>query len=316
VLIAAILGFVLLWTAAVLLVPRFIGPEGAVRAYFDALAHRDASKARELLADAAAIRQPGPIAGVDHRADLSLLTNDTLRSNGYTPPRNVSTEITSLTGASATVRVSYDFGGARTNISLPLINERGMRGLPSWRLTDGLLELWLQSTVAGRLVVAGTTLPMTTARSLVAFPGAYRLALPDHPLYQAKPVIAFAGGGGSPEPSPVEVRAKVRQDIEQQAWAYVDECARRNEVAPSGCPFVANSGVPVKVVGWTIMRYPELTLAVTAGGTVTVTSHGGLAAATVVESSGAGTSWEESDIFDINGTVEVVDGKAVLSITR
>lgn len=38
------------------------------------------------------------------------------------------------------------------------------------------------------------TLPMAGTRSLVDFPGAHRVALPEHPLYRAEPVIAFAGG--------------------------------------------------------------------------------------------------------------------------
>ncbi|MER6591781.1 hypothetical protein ABT214_08015 [Micromonospora purpureochromogenes] len=315
-LITTIVGLALLCTAAVLLVPRFIGPEAAVRTYFDALADRDATKARELLADGSAIGQPGPVAGVDERADLSLLTNGTLRSPGYTPPRNLSIERANWTGASATVHASYDFGGPRITVTLPLMNERGMRGLPSWRITDGLLELRLDSAATGQLIVAGSSLPMATARSLVAFPGAYRVTLPEHPLYRAEPVIAFAGGAIA-SPSPVQVRESVRQDVEQQARAHVDGCARRNQLAPSGCPFVASSSVPVKIVAWSIVRYPELSFTLGTGGEVSVTSPAqGVAAATVVRSSGAGTSWQETVTFDIRGTVDVVDGKAVLSIAR
>ncbi|GAA4580481.1 hypothetical protein GCM10023176_60110 [Micromonospora coerulea] len=316
VLITAIVGLVLLCTATVRLVPRFIGPEAAVRAYFDALADRDATRARGLLAEGSAIGQRGPIAGVDERADLSLLTDATLHHAGYTPPRNLTVGRTIWTGTSATVEASYDFGGPPITITLPLVNERGLRGLPSWRITDGLLELRLESVVTGRLVVAGATLPMTTTRSMVAFPGAYRVALPEHPLYRAEPAIAFANGA-SASLSPVEVRENVRRDVEQQVRAHVDGCARRIELAPSGCPFVASSSVPVKILSWTIVRYPELSFTVVADGGVSVTSPGqGVAAATVIRTSGAGASWQETVSFDISGTVRVVDGKAVLSNGR
>lgn len=69
-LITAVVGVVLLCTAVVRLVPRFIGPEAKVRAYFDALADRDATRARRLLADGSVIGQRVPIAGVDERGDL------------------------------------------------------------------------------------------------------------------------------------------------------------------------------------------------------------------------------------------------------
>ncbi|MET7808539.1 hypothetical protein [Micromonospora chersina] len=315
-LIAVAVGLALLCTTAVRLVPRFIGPEAAVRAYFGALADRDATRARGLLADGPATGQRGPITGVDERADLSLLTNPTLRDTGYTPPRNVTVVRTHWTGTSATVQATYDFGGPPTTVILPLVNVRGLRGLPSWRITDGLLELLLASPVTGRLVVAGRTLPISGTRGFVAFPGAYRVALPEHPLYEAEPVIAFAGGALA-SPAPVEVPEDVRQDVQQQARALVDGCARRPEVAPSGCPFVASSSVPVKVVSWTIVRYPELGFAVAAGDAVSVTSpEPGVATATVVRASGAGASWQETVTVDINGTVRAVDGKPILSIAR
>lgn len=322
--ITAIVGVVLLCllcAAGVRLVQRYIGPEVAVRAYFDALADRDANKARELLASGSAIGQPGPIAGVDKRADLSLLTNEILRSRGYTPPRNVSIERTNWTGVSATVEASYDLGGERIYITLPLLDERGRRELPAWRITDGLLELWLPPAATGRVVVvAGTSLRMTSARgSLVAFPGAYRVTLPEHPLYQTPPVIAFAGAT-SPSPSSIEVRESVRQDIEQQVRAHVDGCARRNELAPPGCPFYAsnNSMAPATAVDWTITQYPQLIIEVVEGGTVTVRSAAdgtATATATIAPALGGG-HWQQNFPFAIRGTVHVVDGKAVLSITR
>ena len=93
--------------------------------------------------------------------------------------------------------------------------------------------------------------------------------------------------------------------------------ARRIELAPSGCPFVASSSVPVKLVSWTIVRYPELTFTVGADGAVSVTSPvQGVAAATVIRASGAGASWQETVGFDISGTVRAIDGKGVLSIAR
>lgn len=316
VLIAAAVGLALLCTTAMRLVPRFVGPEAAVRAYFGALADRDATRARGLLADGPAIGRRGPIAGTDERADLSLLTNATLRDAGYTPPRNVTVERTRWAGTSATVQATYDFGGPPITVTLPLVNENGMRGLPSWRITDGLLELTLAAPLDDRLVVAGRTLPIRGTQALVVFPGAYRVALPEHPLYGAKPVIAFAGGTLA-SPSPVEVRENVRQDVEQQVRTHVDACARGNQLAPPGCRFLPGNSVPVKVVSWTIVRYPELGFTVGAGGTVSVTSPAqGIAAATVVRASGAGASWQETVRVDINGTVRAVNGKPVLSIAR
>ncbi|MFG3301864.1 hypothetical protein [Micromonospora chersina] len=314
-LIIAIVGVVFVCTVAVRLVPRFIGPEAAVRAYFDALAGRDATRARGLLADGSAIGQRGPVAGVDERADLSLLTEGTLHDPGYTPPRNLTVGSTTWTGTSATVQASYDFGGPQISVTLPLVNENGMRGLPSWRITDGLLELQLAAPLDDRLVVAGRTLPIRGTQALVVFPGAYRVALPEHPLYGAKPVIAFAGGTLA-SPSPVEVRENVRQDVEQQVRTHVDACARRNQLAPPGCRFLAGNSVPVKVVSWTIVRYPELSFTVGASDTVSVTSNPGIATATVVRVSGGGASWQETVRVDISGTVRAVDGKAVLSIAR
>ncbi|WP_328422707.1 hypothetical protein OG470_09255 [Micromonospora sp. NBC_00389] len=313
--IAAAVGLVGLCAASVLLVPRFVGPEAAVRAYFDALADRDADRARTLLAEGSTVGQSGSVAGVDARADLSLLTNSTLANSGYTPPRNVEIKVTSWTVGSASTQVSYDFGGPRITRTLPLINQGGVRGLRSWRITDGLLELTLAHPLADRLVVAGTSLLVTTTRSMIAYPGAYRVTLPEHPLYQAQPMIAFAGGAIL-EHSSAEVRDDVRRDIEQQVRAHVDDCARRTERDPADCPFRASSYVAT-VKAWTIIRYPELVLKVVSGGIVSVQSSAqGVATVTLVRSPSDTNSWQESVAFEITGTVRAVDGKAKFSFVR
>ncbi|GGR76974.1 hypothetical protein GCM10010169_21460 [Micromonospora fulviviridis] len=73
----------------------------------------------------------------------------------------------------------------------------------------------------------------------------------------------------------------------------------------------------MKVVAWTIVRYPGLSFAVDAGDVVSVTSSGhGAAAGTLVRSSGTGASWQEAVTVGISGTVRAVDGKPVLSLAR
>ncbi len=239
------------------------GPAHTVRAFFDALDHRDAVAARRLLV---------PLGdGYDH----TLLQNAALKPDGYTPPKNVRVEkVEDRDDGAATARVSFSLGGGRHALDLALRADRHAAGglFRGWRIAGGLYPLDVNAAGVDTVLVAGVAVALTTDGSmegsgvtLAALPGGYRVSLLDQPLWEAAPATAYAGftdreaGTGTATLRPT-VKSSARTLIDRQVRSYLDSCAHSTDLAPANCPFAAYSFYDVRDVRWKITTYPSYTL--------------------------------------------------------
>jgi hypothetical protein len=113
-----LVGAVALSTAGIVVVRQRSAPERTVRAYFDALAARDADTARSLLTPGAELRIPPAVTGLAPGARSFLLHGDALRNSGYTPPRNVSLRTLRRSDNAVTVEATYEAGGDRLTTTM------------------------------------------------------------------------------------------------------------------------------------------------------------------------------------------------------
>jgi hypothetical protein len=281
-------------------------PQDIVRAYYAALAARDADKAVALFA-------PGYDGnGTDN---TSLLNSRTLRHPGYVPPRNVrlgkvdpATSMTRAQPPDTAVLISYEAGGKPYRQELRLIPYDGGTGQPAWRIANPLLPLVVLSEV-GTPLVAGTPLP--TDRAVVAFPGAYTVTLPDQALVAAKPVTLLAGPTDGPRLMPT-LRVGAQQATRQPVRRHVDACANRTEFQPDGCPYeFVPQHIPTERVTRRIVRYPgvrvevgssgELSVRTTDPGQVEITAHASPSARTYTTP------------FSVQGRLKLADGGFVFA---
>jgi ketosteroid isomerase-like protein len=294
------------------------GPEDTVREFYAALAARNATDARALLA-------PDTVVG----EDATLLTDDTLRNPGYTPPRNVRVKVvpppaSPYQGAPSdddtVVQAEYDVGDAPVVTHLRVRKGRPIVG--RWLIMDGVRQLGLHGGVEdGHYLFAGTPYP-SGGRPWVAFPGAYVVTLADHPIFEAAPVTAIANGGDAPTLEP-KVRASVRQEIDQQVRAYLDGCAASPELDPPRCPFLAHfhtstnyAQVRATKVSRKITRYPTLRIErdIAVGTPIAVSTV--LAGQVEVAARYSPTAAPFVDVkewFGVSGAVHVNDGRAVFT---
>lgn len=301
--------------AAPALVLRRGGPEDTVRDFYAALADRDATRARALLA-------PGTVVG----ADNTLLTNDTLRNPGYTPPRNV--RVTSAPPSNpqaaedngTVVQAEYEVGDVSLVTHLRLRKSAPVVG--RWQILDGVRQLGVLGGVPdARYLFAGTPYPAGT-RPWVAFPGAYVAVLAEHPIFEAAPVTAIANGGEAPTLEP-KVRASARQEIEREVRAYLDACATSPELVPPRCPFpehhhpfVDTAHIRATKISRKITRYPTLRIErdIAVDTPVAVsTDLPGQVELVARYSPSAAPFVDVSESFQVSGAVRLNDGRLVFT---
>jgi hypothetical protein len=291
----------------------FFQPEHTVAAFFDALGDRDATGARDLLLPT----------GKEY--NQALLQRTVLESAGYTPPTAVRVEQTTSEGDQATVRVGFSLNGQRRILILDLRrDDHATAGLfHRWRIVGGLYPVSVSVSGVDSVLVAGASIPFTEGNStvrLAAYPGGYQVTLPDQPLWEAVPAVAYAGiteGQGDPGVVTLEpaIKSSVRATIDQQVRSYLDDCARSTTLTPEKCPFSTYSYYKVRNVQWKIVKYPEYTVGRSYSGLVVVTTTSyGEADVTGQEVSSFGNvtyPFSASDAFSVSGTV-AVSGNAVV----
>ncbi|MGI5160574.1 hypothetical protein [Microbispora sp. CA-102843] len=289
-------------------------PESTVARLFDALRDRDATGARALLLP------------VYDLGDPALLQERVLRSPGYTPPTDVHVEEASEVPSGdgevwVDVRASFMLDRQKHWMSLRLRRDDHLTAglFRLWRIEGGLDQITVAAPGADSVVVAGTNVPFVdgSSRTLTAYPGGYRVSLPDQPLWEADPVMAYAGvtdseyAGGQAALEPT-IKGSARASIDQQVRSLVDGCAQRSTLAPENCPFSASSLSSVTDVRWKIVRYPEYEVSRGDSGAVEVRTTGpGEADVTgraKYSFSGETYSYSyRSDIY-LSGSVVVSDG--------
>lgn len=288
-------------TAVPLLIPRWLpdGPDDVARAYFEALAERDADKALTFLDPAS--RKP---------ADPLMLTDRILNDPGYTPPSEVEAEVLFSATDTSTVKVDYRINQAKHPLELTLTRDDDST---EWKIQNGLLSMALPRNDAGwdTFLVSGAAVPAIQERLELVFPGAYRIVATGNGIQEAPPITVWAGAGET-DRLLVRLRPTVREAIEPQVRAYLDTCAESRELLPPRCPFGGRSDWPVTSLKWTITHYPTLKLQLTStGAEAWVVGEAGEAEVTGRTSSPFTPDFAYRTTFSVFGFGRVIDGKTV-----
>lgn len=303
--VLAAIGLALLLVVAVYAI-RSTGssPAATVTAYFDALADRDADAARRVLAP-----EIGAPLGQE------AIDDAVLRSEAYSPPREVEVTGVTVDDRDATVAASYVVDGRRYPASLRLRRGGGLVDavFHRWRIVNGIGTVRFgrapeQVTVNGEPVAAHDPLG---PRILAALPGGYRIGVPEgDPLWQARTTVAVVQPQQETEVDvALAARAEVRDEVDRQIRERLDRCAASTELAPPGCPFAYGFAVAADDVQWRILRYPVVGLSPPPdperSGAVVDTTREGEAMVTGTRRFGA---IEDTVQFPATGMVSVRDG--------
>lgn len=308
-LVAVLAGFavlVVVVTGLKIVDGRYFRPGSAVVAFFDALAGRDAEKAVARLAYAPA-------------GDSALLRTAVLRSDGYTPPSGVRVRASEIMEGRATVEVEFRVGETGHRRQFWLIRDASATAglFYRWRIDGGIFPLDVSAGGVDTVLVAGVPVALVASEygqsSLPAFPGSYRVTLPEQPLLEAPESVVHVGASDAEYASvrvePV-IRSSARAAVDQRIRAYLDDCAEQTTLAPVGCPFSSYSFGEVRDARWKIVEYPRYDLMVDDGGTILTGVRDGTATVTGKSvSSFSGTyPYEDTVSFTIAGTITASNG--------
>ncbi|WP_049562595.1 hypothetical protein [Nonomuraea sp. SBT364] len=238
-------------------------PANTVRAFFQALNDRDADAAGALVV-------PDPerdLTGTDLRGGAVL------RSPGYTPPTAVEAgPVVPAEDDQATVGVSYSVGGQRQQVMLTL--ERDERATVAglfreWRIVKGAIgEAYTQVETAGPVLVAGASASAEyDVLRAYGYPGGYRVTLPEQPLLEAEPVIAYTGADRYAEPGVLRpvVKATVQDEVDKQVRTLLDRCSKGTEITRENCPYPWSNHPGPEQVKIKVVSYPTCEITVSRG---------------------------------------------------
>ncbi|MGA5760646.1 hypothetical protein [Nonomuraea bangladeshensis] len=240
----------------------FFTPESTVRAFFQALADRDAGAAGGLVTPA-----PGrELAGEDLRGDAVL------KSSGYSPPMGLRVEPAAAgEDDQATVNVSYLLAGQPQRRTFTLKrDERATAGpFRAWHIVEGAIEeVYVRAETAETVLVAGT--PAIVSRGLVnafGYPGAYQVTLPEQPLLRADPVTAYPGVDRHIPVALLRptVKPTAQGEVDRQVRTFLDQCSESPGTEDTNCPrpwaFLSSPDLTqVK-----ILRYPTCEITISQG---------------------------------------------------
>jgi hypothetical protein len=246
------LAVVLVMVGAVLVIRSTVSsPASAVRGFFDALADRDADAALGALT-------PEPPEG-------ELFSDAVLRSEAYSPPREVDVAEVTVDGREAAAEVTYTIDDREQSVLLRLRREEGLLDsvFHRWQVVDGVGQLRL-GDVPEEITVNGQRIPAYDAegpRILPALPGGYQVGVPEgDPLWEPRSVPAQVAPQDATDVSvPLAARPEVRESVEQQVRDLLEVCAASTELIPPGCPF-GYARTLAEDVAWRIAEYPRLSL--------------------------------------------------------
>lgn len=252
--------------------------EEAVATFFASLEKRDAKAAL------AQLEESGGGVGADPPSD-ALLADKALRSRSYQPPKHV--EVGQVSEASdgdgVIVHVSYTVAGRNVTRSLSLRLEQFDQG--SETTERWVIDKWGRQGVTGALhiepgapeyevndvaVVTDDNTQTIAGREqvvLTAFPGTYRVGVPDNPLVGAKPQRVSVLTSGDVRELTVDAALKESgvAEVRKQVKSFLDRCAAQAQLSPRvgdrKCPFSSFGSVEgpdenQRDITWTIEEYP------------------------------------------------------------
>ena len=285
---------------------RYFRPASAVVAFFAALADRDADAAVARLA-------------VDPTGDSALLRAAVLRSDGYTPPSGVRVRSSELMEERATVEAEFRVGGTGHRRLFSLVRDTSATAglFYRWRIDGGVFPLDVAAGGVDTVRVAGAPVALAAPEygqpSLLAFPGSYRVTLPEQPLLEAPASVVHVTASdmeyASVRVEPV-IKSGARAAVDQQIRAYLDDCAEQPVLEPVGCPFSSYPFGEVRDVRWKITEYPRYDLAVDDGGTILTDVRYGRATVTgkLVSTFGGDSTYKDTVSFPVAGTITASNG--------
>ncbi|MER6591779.1 hypothetical protein ABT214_08005 [Micromonospora purpureochromogenes] len=275
-----------------------MSPRDTVAAYFEALADRNADRARSMLSQ-----------DVANAAPLMLTSGAALRDSGYHPPQHLRIKVVDVRDDVATVEGDYELDGEREQTGLTLIRDGANGKRQPWSI-NGLPPMPPPSGEYGfeALLIAGTRAPAGYIEFV--FHGSYLVSLPDHPIREVTASVRVRAGAREAGVIRTRMREGARQAIETQVWAYLDKCAASAELAPQGCPFSAYSPTPAKDVAWRITGYPTLEITLGPTGDAQVVGRMGTATVTV-----RGKVLAENTSFALHGDARAT-GDKILFVPR
>ncbi|MEU6730824.1 hypothetical protein ABZ917_44560 [Nonomuraea wenchangensis] len=240
----------------------FFTPENTVRAFFQALADRDADAAGGLVTP-----PPGhELVGEDLRGDAVL------KSSGYSPPTAVRLEPAALgENDQATITASYLLAGQPQQRTFTLkLGERATAGaFRTWHIVEGAIqEVYARAETAETVLVAGT--PAIVSRGLVSafgYPGAYQVTLPEQPLLQADPVTAYPGVDRHTPVALLQptVKPTAQGEVDRQVRTFLDRCSESTEADDTGCPLPWSALASPDMAQIKILRYPSCEITISQG---------------------------------------------------
>jgi hypothetical protein len=306
-LLAVFTALVLVVTGLKIVDVRYFRPGSAVVAFFDALADRDADAAAERLA-------------VAPTGDSALLRTAVLRSDGYTPPSGVRVRASEIVEGRATVEADFRVGGTGQRRKFSLVRDASATAglFYRWRIDDGVFPLDVAAGGVDTVLMAGVPVALAAPeygqRPLLAFPGSYRVTLPEQPLLEAPESVVHVGASDTEYASvrmePV-IKSGARAAIDQRIRAYLADCAKQTVLKPVGCPFSSYSFGGVRDVRWKIVEYPRYDLTVDDGGTILTDVGYGTATVTgksVSSFGGVTYPYKDTVSFTVAGTITASNG--------
>jgi hypothetical protein len=257
----------------------------------------------------------------------ALLTDSVL---AHTKGRITSYTVTGTTtsGDQGTVTVQETQGGHASTVQYSL-HKTGSVFLffGDWKLDPVPVQKISAELSPGVTAIAinGATVSVSSAEQaqgvveIPAFPGVYRLGLGgDTKWFTAKPETTTVAAGGLAQTNAVSIEARpsaaLKTEVTSQVTTFLDACAAKAEISPSGCPFEYFGIGTVSHVKWKVASVPSLTIGSDDGKTWGVTSDAGEAGVSFDDDFFGETDHEtDSTQYYVYGTISFATGSPVFT---
>ena len=289
----------------------YFGPEKQAEAYFDALSSGDASEALDLVR-------------LDYSSDERVLLTDDVLDASDTTISKASFGHVDVNGDTATVTARYTIDGADQSQELTLEKTGTRFGVfDEWKIIDpGLGTISVTAPGATSLDVNGASIAVAgldDGTTLPAFPAEYQIA-PDSgsSLLSYGSETVTVGRDEESLDFEAEPNNEFMAQVTQQAKAFLDDCMKRDEAEPTGCPN-RTYWSDLKNVAWKLTAEPTYAIDTDyESGWTFSTKTPGSATVTATEpgifDGDPDTKYTDKVDIDISGTVDVSGDAAKIEV--